>query len=75
VARKIIYQYNGLESLREAPIDDNDESIPLPRAEEIIARRGAHYRVRSVKHFPGVAGLGARCIVDIAPIYPLPPVD
>jgi hypothetical protein len=72
MAREIIYQYNGQESRREAPILDGDESLLLPSAAEIIARRGTHYRVRSVRTFPPIAGFLSRCIVDIAPIYPLP---
>jgi hypothetical protein len=75
VAREIIYQYNGRESKRESPILDGDDSISLPNADEIIGRRGTHYRVRSVKHYPAIAGLLGRCIVDIAPIYPLPSGD
>ena len=72
MAREIIYQYNGLESRREPPIFDGDDTFLLPNEDEIIGRRGTHYRVRSVKHFPAIAGLSSRCIVDIAPIYPLP---
>jgi hypothetical protein len=72
VARQIIYQYNGRESRRETPIVDEDDSAILPNENEIIARRGTQYRVRSVKHFPPIAGLTRRCIVDIAPIHPLP---
>ena len=72
MAREIIYQYNGLESRREVPILDHDESIMLPSADEVIARRGTHYRVKSVKSFPPIAGLLSRCIVDISPLYPLP---
>ena len=75
MAREIIYQYNGKESRRESPILDGDDSFALPNADDIIARRGTHYRVRSVKHFPEIAGLARRCIVDIAPMYPLPSGD
>jgi hypothetical protein len=71
MAREIVFQYNGKESRRESPIIDRDDSYAIPNADEIIARRGTHYRVRSVKHFE-IAGLASRCIVDIAPIYPLP---
>ena len=74
MAREIVYQYNGKESRREAPILDSDEGLSIPNPNEIIARRGTQYRVRSVKHFE-IAGLIRRCIVDIAPIYPLPSGD
>jgi hypothetical protein len=75
MAREIVFQYNGRESHRESPILDRDDSFTIPSEDEIIARRGTHYRVRSVKHFPEIAGLASRCIVDIAPIYPLPSGD
>jgi hypothetical protein len=71
MSNEIIYQYNGQVHLRDEPVFDGEEMMRIPTANEIIARRGTHYRVRSVKILGTRSRNITQHVVDLAPMYPL----
>ena len=70
MAREILYQYNGKASLRDEPVFDAEETIPIPRVDEVIGRRGTHFRVQSVTKIEAKSSEITKYVVDLAPIYP-----
>jgi hypothetical protein len=68
--REIVYQYNGKAHLRDEPVFDREDKIPIPNVGQAVEKNGTHYNVRAVECSTNSEQM-IRYIVDLAPIYPL----